>query len=60
MTLLYQRYEHPVYPQINGAFLSHMCVLDLIANAGIAGAGAVIRSGIRPSATAQPETREAV
>ena len=49
MTLLYQNYEHPTYPQINGAFLSHMCVLDLIANVGADEALAVIRSGIRPS-----------
>lgn len=60
MTLLYQRYEHPTYPQVNGGFLSHMCVLDLIANVGIAAAGAVIRSGIRPSGAVQLETREAV
>jgi hypothetical protein len=60
MSLLYQRYEHPTYPQINGAFLSHMCVLDLIANVGVAAAGGVIRSGIRPSSAAQLETREAV
>jgi hypothetical protein len=57
--LLYQRYEHPTYPQINGAFLPYMCVLDLIANVGLAEAGAVIRSGIRPSAKVQP-VKEAV
>lgn len=59
MALLYQRYEHPTYPQVNGAFLSHICVLDLIANVGVAEAGAVIRSGIRPSTTAQ-QVKEAV
>ena len=53
MTLLYQRYEHPTYPQVNGAFLPYMCVLDLIANVGVAAAGTVIRSGIRPSAATQ-------
>ena len=53
MTLLYQRYEHPTYPQVNGAFLPYMCVLDLIANVGVAAAGAVIRGGIRPSAATQ-------
>lgn len=53
MILLYQRYEHPTYPQINGAFLPYMCVLDLIANVGVAAAGTVIRSGIRPSAATQ-------
>jgi hypothetical protein len=60
MTLLYQRYEHPYYPQVNGAFLPYMCVLDLIANVGIAQAATVIRSGIRPSSAAQQATREAV
>jgi len=60
MTLLYQRYEHPGYPQINGAFLPYMCVLDLIANVGTAQAAAVIRSGIRPSSAAQTVTKEAV
>lgn len=59
MTLLFQRYEHPVYPQVNGAFLPYMCVLDLIANVGIAEAGAVIRSGIRPSSAGQ-QVKEAV
>jgi WbqC-like protein family len=54
MTLLYQRYEHPTYPQINGAFLSHMCALDLIANVGAGQAATIIRSGIRPSSAAQP------
>lgn len=53
LTLLYQRYEHPVYPQINGAFLPYMCVLDLIANVGSAQAAAVIRSGIRPASATQ-------
>ena len=47
--LLYQSYEHPTYPQINGDFRSHMCALDLIANVGFAESAAVIRSGIRPS-----------
>lgn len=59
MTLLYQRYEHPTYPQVNGAFLPYMCVLDLIANVGLAAAGAVMRSGIRSSAKAQ-QVKEAV
>jgi hypothetical protein len=60
MTLLYQRYEHPAYPQVNGAFLPSMCVLDLIANVGLGQAAAVMRSGIRPSSAAQLATREAV
>jgi hypothetical protein len=47
--LLYRRYEHPTYRQLHGPFRSHLCVLDLLANVGMAEAGAVIRSGIRPS-----------
>ncbi len=59
--LLYQSYVHPVYPQVNGAFLSHMCVLDLIANVGFAEVAGVIRSGIRPSVhTIDAPSREAV
>lgn len=60
MTLLYQCYEHPTYPQVNGAFLPYMCVLDLIANVGTTEAATVIRSGIRPSSLAQMATKEAV
>lgn len=60
MTLLYQRYEHPTYPQVNGAFLPYMCILDLIANVGAGQAAAIMHSGIRPSSAAQPATREAV
>jgi hypothetical protein len=61
MNLVYQSYEHPAYSQINGAFRSHMCVLDLIANVGLGAAAEVIRSGIRPSVrTIEPQTQEAV
>jgi hypothetical protein len=60
MTLLYQRYEHPTYAQVNGAFLPYMCVLDLIANVGVAQAATIIRAGIRPSSAAQSATKEAV
>ena len=60
ITLLYQRYEHPTYPQVNGAFLRYMCVFDLIANVGIEQAATVIRSGIQPSSAAQQVAREAV
>lgn len=59
--LLYQSYEHPVYPQVNGAFLSHMGVLDLIANVGFDEAAAVIRSGVRPFVrTPETSAKEAV
>jgi hypothetical protein len=59
--LMFQTYEHPVYPQINGPFRSHLCVLDLIANVGCAAAADVIRSGIRPSVhTVETPVKEAV
>lgn len=58
--LMYQSYEHPIYPQINGPFRSHMCVLDLIANVGLAGAADVIRGGVRASVrTIEPPAEEA-
>lgn len=59
--LRYQSYEHPVYPQINGAFRSHMCILDLIANVGVADAAKVIRGGTRPLLRSiDPPAKEAV
>lgn len=32
----YQQFQHPVYPQIGGAFLSHMSAIDLLFNCGAA------------------------
>lgn len=32
--LIYQDYQHPVYPQLYGDFQSHLSVLDLIMNVG--------------------------
>jgi hypothetical protein len=49
INLLYRSYQHPVYPQLHGPFRSHLCILDLLANVGVANAAAVIRSGIRAS-----------
>lgn len=31
---IFQRYEHPEYPQQHGKFLSHMAVVDLLMNCG--------------------------
>jgi len=45
MDITIQNYQHPVYPQINGSFLSHMCILDLIANTGPEEALGWIRRG---------------
>ncbi|MBI5936782.1 MAG: WbqC family protein [Betaproteobacteria bacterium] len=30
----WQNYRHPTYPQMHGAFLSHLSALDLLLNAG--------------------------
>lgn len=30
----WQNYRHPIYPQMHGAFLSHLSALDLLLNAG--------------------------
>jgi hypothetical protein len=32
--LVYQDFSHPVYPQLHGAFVSHLSVLDLLFNCG--------------------------
>ena len=31
---IFQEYEHPVYPQIHGEFISHMSIIDLLFNCG--------------------------
>jgi hypothetical protein len=45
--LCYQHYDHPTYPQLNGDFVSHMCILDLLFNVGFDHALEIIRSGRR-------------
>jgi hypothetical protein len=47
--LYYMHYEHPVYPQLYGEFISHMCILDLLFNVGFEKAAEYIRSGRRPN-----------
>jgi len=32
--VLYQDYDHPLYPQLNGEFISHLSILDLLFNTG--------------------------
>ena len=32
--LVFQEYDHPVYPQLHGEFMSHLSVIDLIFNCG--------------------------
>ena len=43
IALIFQNYQHPVYPQLYDRFLSHQSVLDLIMNTGPE-AGAILRS----------------
>ena len=40
-----QHYDHPVYPQLFGAFVSHLSVIDLLFNCG-PGSAAVIGKGV--------------
>jgi hypothetical protein len=42
--VFFQDYRHPVYPQLDGTFVSHMSVLDLLFNVGTA-SREVIMSG---------------
>ncbi|MBN4051744.1 WbqC family protein [Parvibaculum lavamentivorans] len=44
VSVVFQEYQHPVYPQGKGSFLSHLSVVDLIAHTGPA-AGALLRDG---------------
>ncbi len=32
--VMFQDYSHPVYPQLHGAFISHLCILDALFNCG--------------------------
>ncbi len=43
--VLFQKYEHPVYPQLFGDFVSHLSVIDLLLNCGPEGA-ALIGKGV--------------
>jgi hypothetical protein len=47
ITLMYQYYEHPTYPQLHGDFLPYMGIIDLLFNVGFENALEVIRSGHR-------------
>ena len=34
ITLLFQEYNHPTYPQLQGGFVSHLSIIDLLMNCG--------------------------
>ncbi|WP_028467386.1 WbqC family protein [Nisaea denitrificans] len=46
INLVFQRYDHPIYPQCGFGFTGFMSIVDLLLNAG-AQAGAILRSGHR-------------
>jgi hypothetical protein len=48
IAILYQDFVHPVYPQRQGEFVSHMSIVDLLMNCGYESALEIIRSGRHP------------
>lgn len=46
INVVFQRYDHPIYPQCGSGFLGFMSIVDLLLNAGEQ-AGAILRSGHR-------------
>jgi len=51
IALLFQQYEHPGYPQLHGAFLPFLSIVDLLLNTG-SGAAETVVKGRRPPKTA--------
>ena len=48
VTLEFQHFAHPTYPQLFGPFQSHLSALDALAHVGPQGFRALVRSGIHP------------
>jgi hypothetical protein len=42
--VVWQRFEHPVYPQRWGEFVPNLSVLDVLFNCGIAGTRAILEA----------------
>lgn len=59
IAIRYHHFAHPVYPQRQDGFVSHMSIVDLLMNSGYASALEIIRSGRRPMLTVS-ELRESV
>jgi hypothetical protein len=57
--IFYHDFAHPVYPQRQDGFVSHMSIVDLLMNCGYASALEIIRSGRRPM-LAPSEMRERI
>ena len=51
IAILYHHFDHPVYPQRQDGFVSHMSIVDLLMNCGYESALEIIRSGRRPMRT---------
>ena len=51
VAIRYHNFVHPVYPQRQDGFVSHMSIVDLLMNCGYASALEIIRSGRRPMLT---------
>ncbi len=47
--LRFFQFEHPIYPQLHGPFVSHLSAIDAIANIGPEDSLSLIRSSVRPS-----------
>lgn len=47
--LEYHHFVHPEYPQLHGAFISHLSILDALFNCGFERTLALIRQGRRPA-----------
>jgi hypothetical protein len=42
--VVWQQFNHPVYPQLHGEFIPYLSSIDLLFNCGIDGARHIIRS----------------
>ncbi len=47
VTLIFQHFQHPTYPQSFGTFQSHMAAIDALAQVGTAGFLPLLRAGIK-------------
>ena len=59
VAIRYHHFVHPIYPQRQGEFASHMSIVDLLMNCGYESALEIIRSGRRPM-LAPSELRESM
>jgi hypothetical protein len=48
ISLYYQQFEHPIYPQLFGDFISKLSIVDMLFNNGFNSSVLLVRSGHRP------------